>query len=267
MNETFTPMTADQINALLPDFSDTGYSVLTGPVAVDLFDHESSVGHRTYRYGDHFYTGVETYDGAEICSDVCLQKWVAEHMADAVELTTDVEHGWQHHEASTWLIPGDDDGVGAYDAVAYPFSHDAHGYAVCAVCLRVMGVDEDADRFLDFVQEAFSSYLETALWSSTFPASDDGRPLDDVYDVSDLSDDVRSELLDDVVNFVAANWSDVMTLSPTSVGHDFWLTRNRHGAGFWDRGLGDAGRRLTDASYAYGEVMLDVGDDGEIYVS
>jgi hypothetical protein len=27
-------------------------------------------------------------------------------------------------------------------------------------------------------------------------------------------------------------------------GIDFWLTRNRHGAGYWDRGLGITGDKL-----------------------
>lgn len=35
-------------------------------------------------------------------------------------------------------------------------------------------------------------------------------------------------------------------------GHDFYLTRNGHGAGFWDRGLGAVGDRLTKASEPYG---------------
>jgi hypothetical protein len=30
-----------------------------------------------------------------------------------------------------------------------------------------------------------------------------------------------------------------------SLGHDLWLTAAGHGAGFWDRGLGAAGARLT----------------------
>jgi hypothetical protein len=36
-------------------------------------------------------------------------------------------------------------------------------------------------------------------------------------------------------------------------GHDFWLTRNRHGAGFWDRGNHPCLRALTDAAHAYGD--------------
>jgi hypothetical protein len=30
-----------------------------------------------------------------------------------------------------------------------------------------------------------------------------------------------------------------------SFGHDFYLTREGHGAGFWDRGLGELGDYLT----------------------
>ena len=48
---------------------------------------------------------------------------------------------------------------------------------------------------------------------------------------------------------------------PEQAGHDFWLTRNGHGAGFWDRGLpnGDA---LTTIAAAFGEcnVWFDAGE-------
>ena len=70
----------------------------------------------------------------------------------------------------------------------------------------------------------------------------------------------------DVVSFVEANQSDLENLDPGQIGHDFWLTRNRHGAGFWDRGLGDVGDRLTKAAHAFGESDLYVGDDGNLYV-
>lgn len=48
-------------------------------------------------------------------------------------------------------------------------------------------------------------------------------------------------------------------------GVDFWLTRNGHGAGFWDRGLNNLGDRLSAASKVYGGVDLYAGDDGMIY--
>ena len=47
--------------------------------------------------------------------------------------------------------------------------------------------------------------------------------------------------------------------------HDFWLTGNRHGAGFWDRGYGADGDTLTEAAHGYGDVDLYVGDDGQIH--
>jgi hypothetical protein len=54
-----------------------------------------------------------------------------------------------------------------------------------------------------------------------------------------------------------------------SAGHDFWLTRNGHGAGFWDRNLGEAGDKLTAAcghGTRYPEQNLYVGDDGRLWL-
>lgn len=50
-------------------------------------------------------------------------------------------------------------------------------------------------------------------------------------------------------------------------GHDFWLTRNHHGAGFWDRGLGSIGDHLAEAARVYGSADLYRGDNGLIYVT
>ena len=48
-------------------------------------------------------------------------------------------------------------------------------------------------------------------------------------------------------------------------GHDFWLTRNGHGAGFWDRSddlyLG-WDKFLAEVSKEHGEVWICLGDDG-----
>lgn len=41
--------------------------------------------------------------------------------------------------------------------------------------------------------------------------------------------------------------------SADDFGHDVWLTRNGHGAGFWDRGLGALGDRLTELVRPLGE--------------
>lgn len=50
------------------------------------------------------------------------------------------------------------------------------------------------------------------------------------------------------------------------LGHDLWLTRNGHGAGFWDRGLGELGQLLTRAAKSLGECDgFYVGDDGYLH--
>ena len=51
-------------------------------------------------------------------------------------------------------------------------------------------------------------------------------------------------------------------------GHDFWLTRNRSGAGFWDRDYSkDISKGLTDAAHSFGETDLYAGDFGWLYFS
>jgi hypothetical protein len=48
--------------------------------------------------------------------------------------------------------------------------------------------------------------------------------------------------------------------------HDFWLTRNGHGAGFWDRGYPDEiGDALSAVCKEFGEKFCYLGDDGEIH--
>lgn len=48
-------------------------------------------------------------------------------------------------------------------------------------------------------------------------------------------------------------------------GVDFWLTRNGHGAGFWDGGWPEHSDELTKLSKPYGSVDLYIGDDGLIH--
>ena len=50
-----------------------------------------------------------------------------------------------------------------------------------------------------------------------------------------------------------------------SFAYDYWLTRNRHGAGFWDRGLEALGDKLSDMAKIQGSVDAYCGDDGLIY--
>jgi hypothetical protein len=109
------------------------------------------------------------------------------------------------------------------------------------------------------------AYVICALWASS---DDNDQPLDQNYDIDDLSPDAIASMQSDCRDFQQlCDAHDLAMQSDEQNGHDFWLTRNGHGAGFWDRGLGDAGKRLTDNAHSYGSSDLYVGDDGAIYVS
>jgi hypothetical protein len=112
------------------------------------------------------------------------------------------------------------------------------------------------------------AYVESALWSST---DDDDDPMGVACTFQDIAPNTLAAMQEDLDSFLSANSDDVSLfveatgLSWEYVAHDFWLTRNRHGAGFWSRGAGDVGRRLTDAAHKYGESFLYAGDDGLLY--
>jgi hypothetical protein len=120
------------------------------------------------------------------------------------------------------------------------------------------------------IAEAIAAYLECALWSSLDWPEDQNEepgPLDDKYSVSDLSDAALAAMTYNVLEFIAANAEDIVEagIDAGQVGHDFWLTRNGHGTGFWDRGLGAVGDRLSAAAKVYGECdIYPVGDRLEI---
>ena len=119
------------------------------------------------------------------------------------------------------------------------------------------------------------AYLVCALWSSV-QCDEEGTncvPLDDLYDTDDIAITARIEQMDECTAFCLANLDDLTTAvsSPAytweQAGHDFWLTRCGHGAGFWDRGLGDVGDRLSEAASLCGNIDPYIGDDGLVYFS
>lgn len=111
----------------------------------------------------------------------------------------------------------------------------------------------------------FLAYIECALWSSTDNADDSGgEPLDANYYEGDLTLGCRNAMRRDCASFVDDAGPDLAGLDPGQCGHDFWLTRNDHGAGFWDRGLGALGERLSKVARYYGSVDLYVNDDGKV---
>lgn len=124
--------------------------------------------------------------------------------------------------------------------------------------------------------DAFTlAYIEAALWSSNDESTPQGgEPLDADYGIEDIDPDTVERMAADCQQFQGENAADLSCYDHPQWttaelgGHDFWLTRNRQGCGFWDRNdclPDDAGERLTAASKRYGQYYLYVGDDGIIY--
>lgn len=111
------------------------------------------------------------------------------------------------------------------------------------------------------LDEFHLAYMEAALWSSTGP---DDEPLDWHYSVSDLSDEVREEMRQDCLRFIFFTYR-LIGKDYKGAGHDFWLTRARHGAGFWD-GDWQEGDALTEVAHKFPEQDLWPDDDGQLYL-
>lgn len=118
-------------------------------------------------------------------------------------------------------------------------------------------------------------YLICALWSSI---DEEGELLDSRFDLSDISNETKSKAREDVAAFLdllareGIEWKE--NWSPEQLGHDFWLTRNGHGAGFFDRyssrneeayAMGKHMCDLVGCCTQFPEVDLYIGDDGQIY--
>lgn len=121
-------------------------------------------------------------------------------------------------------------------------------------------------------------YIGTALWSSNDESDDSGgEPLDRNYDEDDITSETLASMIQDAQDFQRDNAEMLLRAyasgtyvggqryDASNAGHDLWLTRNRHGAGFWDRGLPKAvGEALSTAARNMGEVHLYV-QRGRIY--
>ncbi len=110
-------------------------------------------------------------------------------------------------------------------------------------------------------------YLETALWSSTDESREDGGdPMDRNYNLEDIDADTVAAAQADCDRFreTAGDLLDEHT-DATQGAHDFWLTRNGHGAGFWDGDWPEGGDRLTAICKTFGEFNLYIGDDSKVY--
>lgn len=121
-------------------------------------------------------------------------------------------------------------------------------------------------------------YLICALWLGL---DNDDNPMDELFNIADLPDETIEQAIFDCLEFQTkyaellkeayvlyddlgySNHPDAGS-AEACAGHDFYLTRCGHGTGFWDRGLGEVGDKLTKAC-ENNATILYIGDDGLPY--
>lgn len=129
---------------------------------------------------------------------------------------------------------------------------------------------------IDSLDTFTRAYIECALWSSHTvpPGTDCEESLDENHTIEDIAPETLAAMIADCKAFQERNdtlihrafYKSQTRYTAENAGHDFWLTRCGHGAGFWDRGLDQIGDDLTAVCEAYWpNVDLYVGDDNKIY--
>lgn len=123
------------------------------------------------------------------------------------------------------------------------------------------------------VEAVYSGYKDAALWSSTndrHEADPDNEA--EMLDGTDyeLSDEAEIHFRTVCADFIESNADLVATaaekgMAGEELGHNFWLSQNGHGTGFWDRGLGEIGDLLHEAAKKFGGDDLYIGDDDQIH--
>lgn len=114
------------------------------------------------------------------------------------------------------------------------------------------------------LEQFTQAFITALLWSEM---DEDGDPIDNYYDETDLSEELKEKIETDCKKFFDENYEIMVNANRdfSRHGHDFCLTRNGHGVGFWDRGYGNLGNILTEKCKPYGEINAYIGDDGLIY--
>jgi hypothetical protein len=120
----------------------------------------------------------------------------------------------------------------------------------------------------DFIE----GYIEAALWSTPNMDAKEARFLDKDYNSENLAPELKEHVEKECAQFIEQNedlleqYMHALGVEASYAGHDFWLTRNRHGAGFWDKTYDDTtiGERLTEAAHNFKEEDWYVSDDNEV---
>lgn len=139
--------------------------------------------------------------------------------------------------------------------------------------------DDDAARLFDDLDEFTQGYVEAMFWTDT--GSDYEEEELDRASFAELAPEALATIARECIEWQNKNYGALRLAclqdgyDMQQAGVDFWLTRNGHGAGFWDReelqavklgrhndkGLGD----VLSERCRHSDRSIYRGDDGLIY--
>lgn len=139
----------------------------------------------------------------------------------------------------------------------------------------------ESDRLFDGADDFARAYIQSALWTGVeYKHGDPRADSDRAHEFAplDIRPETLREMIADCAAFVTANRALIEAAIATGevacgpdfdewgrAGHDFWLTRNGHGAGFWDGDWPEPqAAALSQAARAFGDYDLAMGDDGSV---
>ena len=118
------------------------------------------------------------------------------------------------------------------------------------------------------IDEILEGYLEAALWTEEENLTEENEDLD--VNIFNIASGSVEQAKKDIETFIANAGEDAINEAVeknglSHLGHDILLTRNRHGAGFFDHCYNNE-KKMMDAAQCLGEKYIYCGDDGKIYI-
>ena len=130
--------------------------------------------------------------------------------------------------------------------------------------------DTPAPRAYDKLSTFAKAYVEAVFFTNGDTGDDNESRLNDLG-VERLTREAIRDIASDCDSFLGfimpdgcfvRQWLDRLAeshgYSEEQAGHDLWFSRQGHGVGYWDRGLGDAGDALHKAAKTFSEAYCEV---------
>lgn len=141
------------------------------------------------------------------------------------------------------------------------------GYIDCALWTEEERLKQENDTYSEEDEEDYNDMSEIDKIVST--QSKFNSKSFDSFTSEDIDVNSKIEAYKDIKKFIQSSGDKAIEEAISengldSLGMDIWLTRNRHGAGFFDRGYKNQDI-LEKSALDLGEKYLVIGDDGLLY--